>query len=666
MFYITLQSFFFVLYHLIPLSMSYLKFEKSELVNLEYALSREVIRSNRAGSYASTTIIGCNTRKYHGLLVCPLEEIDGDHHVLLSTLDATVIQHEKAFNLGIHKYEGDNYVPKGHKYVRDYDATKGSYLIYRVGGVVLSREILMVSKAEQVLVKYTLLEAHSKTLLRLTPFLAFRNFHQLSKSNLYANTRYSEVPNGIMSRLYDGYPGLYMQCSKKAEFVPVPDWYFNIEYMEEQKRGYDYKEDLYVPGYFEMPIRKGESIFFSASTSKALPSGLKRKFTAELDLRIPKDSYRNCLLNAAQQFIVRKKNSTEIKAGFPWFGTWGRDTFMALPGLTLTTGDFTTAREVIDSMVVRMNNGLFPNLLVRGEPAFTSADAPLWFVWSLQQYALYDPDYDIWKRYGKAVKSVLETYRNGTSGIIRMLDNGLVHAEQEGTPLTWMDAVVDGKPVTQRAGCPVEVNALWYNAVCQALQWTEKRDPRFRKEWAPLPELIRSSFISQFWSEEKGYLADYVQGTFRDFAVRPSQVIATAMEYSPLTIEMKKSVLDVVEGELLTTRGLRSLSPKNEAYQGVCEGNQAQRDLAYHQGTAWPWLLEHFAKGYLEVHKKSGHTLIKRIYDGFEEELSNRGIGSISEVYDGNPPHDPRGTISQATGVAALLRTGEMIEGFND
>jgi len=212
--------------------MSYLKFEKSELINLEYSLSRELIRSNRAGSYASTTIIGCNTRKYHGLLVCPLEEMDGDHHVLLSALDATITQHKKEFNLGIHKYEGDNYLPKGHKYVRDFDATKGSYLIYRVGGVVLSREILLVSKAEQVLVKYTLIEAHSDTTLRLKPFLAFRNYHALSKSNLYANTRYRKVKNGIKSRLYEGYPSLFLQSSKRAEFVPFPDWYYNVEYME--------------------------------------------------------------------------------------------------------------------------------------------------------------------------------------------------------------------------------------------------------------------------------------------------------------------------------------------------------------------------------------------------------------------------------------------------
>lgn len=646
--------------------MSYLKFEKSELINLEYSLSRELIRSNRAGSYASTTIIGCNTRKYHGLLVCPLEDLDDDHHVLLSALDATVIQHEKEFNLGIRKYEGDNYVPKGHKYVRDFDATKGSYLVFRVGGVVLSREILLVSQEEQVMVKYTLLDAHSETWLRLKPFLAFRNFHALSKSNLYANTRYTPVENGIMSRLYDGYPGLFMQCSKQGEFVPVPDWYFNIEYMEEQKRGYPYKEDLYVPGYFEMPIKKGESVIFSAATFEANPRGLKRKYTLELNQRIPKDSYKNCLLNAAQQFIVRKKQSTDIKAGFPWFGTWGRDTFMALPGLTLTTGDLETALEVIDSMVARMKNGLFPNTVIKGKPAFNSVDAPLWFIWALQQIGPYVPDFDVWKKYGKLIQAILQAYRDGTAGIVHQMENGLLYAAQSGRPLTWMDAVVNGEPVTQRSGSPVEVNALWYNAVCQALEWAEKRDQKFYKAWSSMPGLMGPAFIEQYWDEEMGYLADYVNGSFKDFSVRPSQVIAVSIRHSPLTLEMKKSILDVVESELLTPRGLRSLSPKNEAYKGIYEGDQEKRDRAYHQGTVWPWLLEHFAKGYLRVHKKSGHTLIKRIFDGFEEDLSTRGLGSISEIYDGNPPHYPRGSISQATGVAALLRIGEMIEGFND
>jgi len=645
--------------------MSYLMFEKSELVNLEYSLSRELIRSNRAGSYASTTMIGCNTRKYHGLLVCPLEEMDGEHHVLLSTLDPTVIQHEKEFNLGIHKYEGDNYLPKGHKYVRDYDATRGSFISYRVGGVVLNKEMVLISEAEQVLIRYTLEEANSDTVLRLKPFLAFRNFHALSKSNLYARTRYEETRNGIISRLYEGYPGLYMQISKRAEFVPVPDWYYNIEYLEEQKRGYDYKEDLYVPGYFEMPIKKGESIIFSASTSEISPDGLTRQFTNELNQRIGKDSYKHCLLNAAQQFIVRTEKTTEIKAGFPWYGTWGRDTFMALPGLTLTTGEFSTALGVIDSMVVRMKKGLFPTTVSKENPAFKSVDAPLWFIWSLQQYQKYDPGIDIWGKYGKAIKSVLETYRDGSSGIIRMMENGLIYAEEPGKALTWMDAMVHGVPVTQRAGFTVEVNALWYNAVCSAIEFAGRRDRKFRESWKEVPELIRKSFTDLFWDEEMGYLADYANGDVRDFSVRPNQIIPVALDHSPLTLEMKKSILDVVESELLTSRGIRSLSPKNEAYEEVCEGNEENRGKAFHQGTAFPWLLEHFAKGYLDVHKKSGHTLIKRLYHEFESVLPERGIGRISQAYDGNPPHVGRGTISHAISVAALLRVGEMIEQFS-
>jgi len=641
--------------------MSFLKFDKMELVNLEYSLSREVIRSNRAGSYASTTIIGCNTRKYHGLLVCPIDEADGDNHVLLSTLDATVIQHNQEFNLGIHKYEGDLYVPRGHKYIRDFDAETVSRITYRVGGVVLSRESVLVENEDQILLKYTLEDAHSETTLRFRPFLAFRNFHALSKANMYVNTRYETVPNGISSKLYSGYPALYMQFSKEVDFVPVPDWYYNIEYAEEQSRGYDFKEDLYVPGYFEVPIAKGETIIFSASVKEAIPSGLKRRFTSEHNKRIPKDSYHNCLVNAAQQFLRYRNNKTEIIAGFPWFGSWGRDTFISLPGLTMTTGDLKNARAVIDTMIGKMKGGLFPNMGSDERPAFNSVDAPMWFIWSLQQYEKYVPETDIWKEFGDAIKDVLNSYRNGTVFNIRMLDNGLIYAGADGKALTWMDAVVYGQPVTQRKGSPVEVNALWYNAICQSLKWAEDKDKTFVKGWKHLPEQISKAFIDKYWDQEKGYLADYFDGEYRDFAVRPNMAIATAMEFTPLTMEMKKSILDVTEKELLTPRGLRTLSPKNPMYEGFYSGSQEERDRAYHQGTVWPWLLEHFVKGYFDVYKKSALPLVTRLFEGFEGDLSLYGVGAIGEIYDGNPPHMPRGSISQAWSVASLLRIEEMI-----
>ena len=642
--------------------MAFLKFDKAELVNLEYSLSREVLRSNRAGSYASTTISGCNTRKYHGLLVCPVDAIDGENHVLLSSLDVTVIQHDQDFNLGIHKYEGDLYIPRGHKYIRDFDAETGSKITYRVGGVVLTREALLVEEQEQVLIRFTLEEAQSPTKLQFRPFLAFRNYHGLSKANMYVNTRYTPVKQGVMSRMYEGYPELHMQFSREAEFVAVPDWFYDIEYIEEQKRGYDFKEDLYVPGYFELPIEKGESVVFSASTKEVAPGGLKRRFTTEFSKRLPRDSYRNCLVSSAGQFIVRRHGKTQVIAGFPWFGVWGRDTFIALPGLTLSTGDAETAGEVIDTMVARMKGGLFPNMGSEEAPAFNSVDAPLWFIWSLQEYARYVDGVDIWKQYGKAVRAVLEAYRDGTSYNIRMLENGLIHAGEPGKALTWMDAVVHGEPVTPREGCPVEINALWYNAVCQALAWAEERDPQFVESWKEMPGRIRDSFVEQFWDGDLGYLADYVHLDVRDFSVRPNQVIATSLDYSPITDEMKNAVLERVEGELLTPRGLRTLSPKNEHYKGVYEGDQETRDRAYHQGTVWPWLLEHFARGYLDVHKRTGLTLLRRLYDGFEEDMNVAGIGTVSEIYDGNPPHEPRGAISQAWSVAAVLRIGEMIE----
>jgi len=642
--------------------MAFLKFDKAELVNLEYSLAREVLRSNRAGSYASTTISGCNTRKYHGLLVCPVEHLDGENHVLLSSLDVTVVQHDKEFNLGIHKYEGDLYIPRGHKYIRDFDAEKGSRMTYRVGGVVLTRESMLVQKKEQILIRVTLEDAHSDTYLRFRPFLAFRNVHKLSKANLYLNRQYTPVQNGIRSRMYDGYPELYMQLSRKAEFVPVPDWYYNIEYLEEQRRGYEYKEDLYVPGYFEVPIKKGESVIFSASTEEVKPAGLSRKFAAEEDLRTPLDSFRNCLVNSAQQFFIRKNNETSLLSGFPWLGVRSRDAFMALPGLILATGNYDEATEVLNTLARRLKDGLFPNSTKQGHDYFNSIDAPLWFIRAVQQVEQITGT-DLWKRYGKEIRQIMDAYINGTHFGIRVSDNGLITGGEEGIPLTWMDAMVGGQPVTLRPGYAVEVNALWYNAVCQVLAWSGGNSVTGKK-LRGLPEKISESFVETFWLNEKGYLADYVHNGNTDIAVRSNQVIAVSLDYSPLSMEMKKSVLDIVKSELLTAKGLRTLSPKNPAYKGIYRGDQESRDRASHQGSVHPWLLEHFVKGTLDVHKRSGLSLAKEIFNGFEEDMTTYGIGTISEIYDGNPPHDPRGATSFAPSVAAIFRIGEMIDNF--
>ncbi len=647
--------------------MSYISFDKLQLINLEFSLNRELIRSNRAGSYASTSIIGCNTRKYHGLLVSPQPLVDGENHVLLSTIDETVIQHDAEFNLALHKYPGVNeYNPRGHKYIREFVGEPIPKLTYRVGGVVLTKEMLFSSESDRVLIRYTLIDAHSPTTIRFKPFLAFRQRHRLTRANINADTRYQKVENGITMRLYPGYSFLNMQFSKDAEYIHVPHWYYNIEYLAEAERGYDCHEDLLVPGYFETPMKKGESLVFCASLAEENPTSFKRFFTSEIQKRIPRDSFRNCLINSAQQFFVRKGKKVEVIAGFPWFGRWGRDTFIALPGLTLTTGDTKTCEEVIDTMLADLKGPLFPNMGSGADAVCNSVDAPLWFFWALQKYTAYTKSQKtIWKKYGPKMKMILEGYREGTSFNIQMKPNGLITAGEAGYALTWMDAIVHGKPVTPRTGMPVEINALWYNAVMFSLEMARlDGDDIFIGEWGTLAEGFPQVFKDAFWSKDKGYLADVVNGDDKDWSVRPNMVIAASLPYTPLSEQIRQLVLDRCREELLTPRGLRTLSPKHPDYKGQYTGGIESRDSAYHQGTVWPWLLGHYAEAWLRIHGKAGVAAIQRLYDGFECTMKEHGIGSISEVYDGDPPHKPGGAPSQAWSVAELLRIDMMLKGM--
>lgn len=643
--------------------MSYIKFEKRQIVNLEYSLGREIIRTNRAGSYASTTIVECNTRKYHGLLVCPVDELGGGRFVLLSALDVTVLNNDQSFNLGIRKYKGDYYSPKGHKYLEDFCTEVIPSRIFRVGSVLLQMERLLVHFEEQLLVRYTILEAAEAMKLQVKPFLAFRSIHSLTHANMEANTKIELVENGIRSKLYEGFPSLYMQFSARAEFIHVPDWYLGVEYLEEQKRGYDYSEDLFCPGFFEIEAQKGDVIVFSASTKKEKPNGLKAKFSKTAASKIARDSYIHCLRNAAQQFVEKRGDDTLIIAGYPWFGSWGRDTFISLPGIALARHKLPLYRDVLDTQVKRMKNGLFPNMGSGGHYAFNSVDAPLWFFWTLQQYKINGGN-DCGERYGKAAREVLNAYKNGTAFNIHMSENGLIYAGAPGKALTWMDAVVDGVPVTQRRGYAVEINALWYNAVCFVLEMAKsENDRKFIKEYAPLPELIKNSFLELFWDEKTGYLADYVnEEEGRNFFTRPNMLIAVSLPYSMLDKEQMKKILDIADGELLTPRGLRTLSPGNLYYKGTYSGNQETRDNAYHQGTVWPWLLGPFCEGWLKVYGKQGVQKIRNLINGLEECMSEHGITTLSEIHDGDPPHTPRGAISQAWSVAEVLRIIDLLE----
>ena len=643
--------------------MAYYQLDKARLVNLEYSLYREILRTNRAGSYCSTSIIGCNTRKYHGLLVCPLKEFDNKHFVLLSALDVSVVQHDQEFNLGIHKYQGSHFEPKGHKYLTGLEVDDIPKRIYRVGGVIISTEMVLVEKEEQLLFKVTLEEAHSDTKVRFKPFLAFRNIHELTSQNLYANTRYKEVAGGVALKLYEGFPYLNIQSSKESEFIPVPDWYLGVEYPKEQHRGYLYKEDLFAPGYFETDIRKGESIIISASTSEAKPNGLKAKFTREKKKRIPRDSMINNLLNSGQQFLLDNGKQVRLMAGYHWYRERHRDTLLSLPGLSVYQEDkmaFASILEYISKEIEEKYLWNNKSLLNR------DIDVPLWFFWTLGECQLNCGTMDVWRQYKSVMQAILDHYRQLKSPNMHMDESGLLYAKKEGVPLSWMEAIADDQPVTWRPGFTVELNALWYNALMSFGEMAIKGGhEELAQPYLELAERVKEAFVSTFWDADNECLFDYVDGDYKDSSIRPNQIFAAALPHSPLSIEERKAIVDVVKKELLTPRGLRTLSPQDPKYKGVFEGDQRQRDKAMHQGTVYPWLAAFFADAYLEIHKQGGLSFVKRILEGFEEEMGNHCLGTISECYNGNPPHEGKGAVSMAWNVAGVLHIIKLIEKYS-
>jgi predicted glycogen debranching enzyme len=646
--------------------MSYLKFDKEQLINLEYSLNREILRSNRAGSYISTTLNGCNTRKYHGLLVCPISNFGGEKHVLLSSLDVSMVQGEEEFKLGIHQYQGGHYDPKGHKYIRNIEFDHIPKITYRVGNAILSVERLLVAKKEQILIRYSLEGDGENVMLRFKPFLAFRNIHHLSKANLYVNNKVKQVSNGISAKLYEGYPDLYMQFNKKNEFVPVPDWYYNIEYLKELNRGYEYLEDLFVPGYFELQLTPGESVIFAAGTEESNPVSLKQRFTRELKKRIRRYTFMGSLKNSAEQFIFQRKNETGIIAGFPWYESNTRQTFVALPGLALASNNHSLYPDVLNTYKKYLKNGLFSDNIFNENPECHSADSALWFIWAVQQYAnTQRSPRGVWLNYSNTIKEILASYRNASPGFIRMTPDGLIYAEKENYALTWMDAYADGEPVVQRAGLAVETNALWYNAIVFALEMAKiAGDTDFVQQWQNMPEKVAGAFLHTFWNRGHDHLADVVKDGVPDWAVRPNMVIAVALDHSPLSKEQKKMVLSVTKRKLLTKRGLRTLSPDHLRYKGLVEGGPAQRDTAIHQGAAWPWLMQFFIKAYLEIHGNGGLPFAKQLLEVFEEAMTEHCVGTLSEVYNGDPPHKGKGAVSQAWNVAGIVSALHFIQEY--
>ena len=639
--------------------MNYIQFDNSKLPNLEYSLFKEIVRTNRSGAYMSTSILGCNTRKNHGLLVCPLEKFGGESYVMLSSLQCSVIQNDKIFNLGIQQYKGDYFEPKGHKYMCDYSAAPTTKMTHRVGGVVLSQEFILAGHENQVLIKYTLEDAHSATTLRLKPFLAFRSIHELTHENMDANTHYVEVENGAKFQLYRDFPELFIQANKKVDYIAMPDWYRDVEYIKERYRGYDYTEDLYVPGYFEFPIKKGESVVVSAALFEAHTSGLKAKFTNEVKHRTPKDSMLHFLINAAQQFIERKNDTVMLKAGYHWKKPQLRDMYVALAGLAAYQDDKKPYAEIFEESLKNLKRLYIDEAAMNN----TSIDVPLWFFYCINEMEKFMPKHIDAKKHFDLMTALLNHYWNGVPGKMHRQDNGLIYARNEGEPQTWMNAKTSwGQLVTPRYGCAVEVNGLWYNAIATTLEVAKKlKKTDFIDAWQPRLDQVGASFLETFCNG-KGYLYDYVDCDYKSESVRPNMLIAAALKHSPLNKEQKKQVLDTTTRELLTPRGIRSLSPNDEKYLASIEGNEDERLLRLHQGPAYPWLLSFYGDLMIDIHHNSGVSQLKRIIETWEPELQDHGLGTIGERYNGNPPHQVKGAISMAWNVAAILKLMKLID----
>ena len=468
--------------------MSYLRLEKAVMTNLQESLRRELLRTNRSGAYSSSTLVDCNTRKYHGLLVVPVPELDDENHVLLSSLDCTVIQHGAEFNLGLHKYQGNNFSPNGHKYIREFDASLVPTTTYRVGGVILKKEVIFQHYEDRILIRYTLVEAHSATTLRFRPFLAFRSVRQFTHENMTASREYHEIDGGIKTCMYAGYPDLYMQFSKKNEFVFHPDWYRGVEYPKEQERGYASNEDLYVPGYFEMPIKKGESIVFAGSTSQIKSSSLKKLFDEEVADRIPRDNFYHCLVTAAHQFHNRQPNDDRyLLAGYPWFKARARDTFIALPGLTLAIGEVDYFEMVMKTSEKALREFMDDKPISGKIYEIEQPDVPLWAIWAIQQYAKEVGRDKCFEMYGKLIQDIVKYVLDGKHPNLRLDDNGLLYSNGRNKAVTWMNSTANGKPVVPRSGYIVEFN------LSSVLLWQQIRVmPRVQRNSRPLLQQSRS------------------------------------------------------------------------------------------------------------------------------------------------------------------------------
>mgnify|MGYP006126874537 FL=1 len=645
--------------------MEALNFKKKFLQDFKKSSTREFLETNNIGMYASTSICGLNTRKYHGLLVARQPQIDAHSYVLLNGLQETVKVNNRIEELGVHQFPSV-ISPRGYLFLESFKLERIPTWTYKVGAVLIKKELLCVEDVNQTLIRYTLLEGESVE-FKLRPFSSFRRIHKLRKSSesIYP---IAQVPNGISYRMDNDLDKVFIQTSTDNSFSEKGDWFYNAEYLVEQDRGYQFHEDLFSAGELSLVLSSQRPLVVSISTEEAKTSALNSVFDNSLNLKKKLTSLDAYLERSAQQFLSKTDRGTEVCAGYHWFGRWGRDTFLSLPGLTIARNQPEVCKDVLKTMLKDLKGGLLTNIGIGKSARYNSADASLWFFWALQEYVdATNSGKETWKDFNKEIKHILSNYKKGTLYNIHMDESGLLYGGQSDIALTWMDAMVDGLPVTPRTGFTVELNALWYHAICFSLELAKKaNDTDFVKEWGVLPKKIKSAFKAMFWDGKRGYLADACEAGQKDWSFRPNQVFATSLKYSVCDKKMSESILKKVERKLLTSRGLRTLSQEDPNYISSYQGSQNNRDRSYHQGIVWPWLLGHFSSGYLTIFGDSALPLLRNIYSSFEEGLSEYGVGSIAEIYDSEPPFAAKGTISQAWSVSELIRIKMLIDKQNN
>lgn len=633
------------------------------LGNFAAASAREWIETNGMGGWASSSVTGANTRRYHGLLVAatrpPLGRI-----VLLSRLDETVLLGTRRVALGTNQFPGAVH-PDGFTRLTSFERGIFPVFEYRIEDTRLQKTIVAIDGENTTVVMYHLREGTEPVTLELRPFVAGRDYHALRCADevvpptAVEGSRFQMGPFAEGTMLHLSVPG--------GEFEAGAEWWHDFEYAREMERGFDYREDLWTPGVMRVQLSPGERIGVIASTTDPTGRDAWALVTAEharreslLD-RLPlRDHVTVPLALAADQFLVRRGDSLRtVIAGYHWFGDWGRDTLIALPGLTLATGRPTEARRILQTFASWADRGMLPNRFPdEGDtPEYNTADATLWFFVALRAYVRATGDHALVTELLPALREIIRWHREGTRFGIRVDTDGLLHAGEPGVQLTWMDAKVGDWVVTPRTGKPVEINALWYNALrilaeLERLVGEEDSAKLLERDAAR----VGRRFARVFWCGEGGHLYDVVDGDRRDATVRPNQLLACSLPFPLLSATRRRSVLRVVEEELLTRVGLRSLAPSDPDYRSRYEGDTLRRDGAYHQGTVWMWLLGPFVTALVRERGDRGRARARALIEGVMDQLAEAGVGSFSEIFDGDAPYAPRGAIAQAWSVAEMLR----------